>query len=445
VNKRSPVDEAARQQLRARVASMQRAAPQRARNYVEFIQFSNLPGYDDLKVQFEIGAALGIDNPFFRMHEARADHRSVIGGQPVLNFSSYDYLGLNGHPEVMAACHEAISHFGISCGASRHVAGERQIHRDLELALANHYGVEDCCVFVSGYATNLGVIGQMLGPKDLMVHDAVMHNSAIMGAELAGCARLSFRHNDLDDLDNLLTEVRSQYERVMIVVEGLYGMDGDYPDLLRLVDIKKRHYAWLMVDEAHALGVIGKTGRGLAEYFGVAGTDVDIWMGTLSKTLAACGGYIAATSELILYLKNTAGVFVFSVGMPPVIATAAWKALEIMHREPERVAQLQLNARYFMERARASGLDTGSGTGTAVCPIIIGDSVKVVVLSQRLLQRGVNVQPVMYPSVPAKASRLRFFVTQTHTQEDIDQGLAILCDEIAELGATMKAMKIPGY
>jgi 8-amino-7-oxononanoate synthase len=131
--------------------------------------------------------------------------------------------------------------------------------------------------------------------------------------------------------------------------------------------------------------------------------------------------------------------------MPPVIATAAWKALEIMHREPERVAQLQLNARYFMERARASGLDTGSGTGTAVCPIIIGDSVKVVVLSQRLLQRGVNVQPVMYPSVPAKASRLRFFVTQTHTQEDIDQGLAILCDEIAELGATMKAMKIPGY
>ena len=272
-----------------------------------------------------------------------------------------------------------------------------------------------------------------------------MHNSAIMGAELAGCARLSFQHNDLDDLDNLLTKVRSQYERVMIVVEGLYGMDGDFPDLTRLVDIKKRHHAWLMVDEAHSLGVLGKTGRGLAEHFGVAGTDVDIWMGTLSKTLAACGGYIAASSELILYLKNTAGVFVFSVGMPPMIATAAWKALDIMHREPERVAQLQRNARYFLEQARAAGLNTGTGAGTAVCPIILGDSIKVVVLSQRLLQRGVNVQPVMYPSVPAKASRLRFFLTQTHTQDDIDQGLAILCDEIANLGATMKAMKIPGY
>jgi 8-amino-7-oxononanoate synthase len=404
-----------------------------------------LPGYDDLKIQFEIGAALGIDNPFFRMHEARADHRSVIGGQPVLNFSSYDYIGLNGHPEVMAACHAAIERFGISCGASRHVAGERQIHRDLERGLADHYDVEDCCVFVSGYATNLGVIGQMLGPKDLMVHDAVMHNSAIMGAELAGCARIAFQHNDLNDLDNLLAKVRSQYERVMIVVEGLYGMDGDYPDLRRLVEIKKRHQVWLMVDEAHALGVLGKTGRGLAEQCGVAGTDVDIWMGTLSKSLAACGGYIAATSELILYLKNTAGVFVFSVGMPPVIATAACKALEIMHREPERVAKLQSNAQFFLQRARASGLNTGTGMGTAVCPIIIGDSMKVVVLSQRLLQRGVNVQPVMYPSVPAKASRLRFFLTQTHTQDDIEQGLAILCEEIANLPATMKAMKIPGY
>ena len=445
MSKPSLVDDAARQQLMARVASMQRAAPQRTRNYADLLSFSNLPGYDELKIQFEIGEALGIDNPFFRMHEARADHRSVIGGQPVLNFSSYDYLGLNGHPEVIAACQDAISRFGISCGASRHVAGERQIHRDLETSLARHYGVEDCCVFVSGYATNLGVLGQMLGPKDLMVHDAVMHNSAIMGAELAGCTRLSFKHNDLDDLDALLAKVRSQYERVMIVVEGLYGMDGDYPDLRRLVEIKTRHHAWLMVDEAHALGVLGKTGAGLHEQYGVAGTHVDIWMGTLSKTLAACGGYIAATSELIRYLKNTAGVFVFSVGMPPVIATAACKALEIMHREPERVAQLQRNAGYFLDRARARGLNTGSGAGTAVSPIIIGDSMKVVVLSQRLLQRGVNVQPVMYPSVPAKASRLRFFLTQTHTQDDIDEGLSILCEEIDNLGATMKAMKIPGY
>ncbi len=441
----SPRDDAARRQLLNRVASVQRTAPQPTRNYDQFLRFSNLPGYSELKLQFDIGATLGIDNPFFRMHEARADHLSVIDGRSVLNFSSYDYLGLNGHPEVAAACHEAIARFGISCGASRHVAGERQIHRDLERALADLYGAEDCCVFVSGYATNLSVIGQMLGPKDLMIHDAVMHNSAIMGAELARCTRLSFRHNDLDDLDSLLGGVRSQYERVMIVVEGLYGMDGDYPDLPRLVEIKKRHHAWLMVDEAHALGVIGKTGQGLAEHFGVPATDVDIWMGTLSKTLAACGGYIAASSELILYLKNTVGVFVFSVGMPPVIATAAWKALQIMRREPERVAQLQDNGLYFRQQVRAAGLDTGTGAGTAICPVIIGDSVRAVVLSQRLLQRGVNVQPVMYPSVPAKASRLRFFVTQTHTRDDIDHALAILREEIDAISATMKAMKVPGY
>ncbi len=440
-----PIDEAARQQMLERVATMKRAAPQRTRNYSDLLRFSNLPGYDELKVQFQIGATFGIANPFFRMHDARADHRTVISGEPVLNFSSYDYLGLNGHPEVMAACQDAISRFGISCGASRHVAGERQIHRDLELSLAELYGVEDCCVFVSGYATNLGVIGQMLGPKDLMIHDAVMHNSAIMGAELAGCTRLSFQHNDLDDLDNLLGSVRSQYERVLIVVEGLYGMDGDYPNLPRLVEIKKRHHAWLMVDEAHALGVIGKTGRGLHEQYDVPGTDVDIWMGTLSKSLAACGGYIAASAELILYLKNTVGAFVFSVGMPPVIATAAFKALEIMRREPERVAQLQKNSQLFMERAHEAALSTGTAMGTAVCPVIIGDSMKVVVLSQRLLQRGVNVQPVMYPSVPAKASRLRFFLTQTHTPEDIERGIVILCEEIATLGDTMKSMKIPGY
>jgi 8-amino-7-oxononanoate synthase len=434
-----------REKLLARVSSMRREAPAIRRDYSEFLKFSRLPGHEDLQIQLDLAKQLGIDNPFFRMHEGRADSRSRIGGRPVLNFSSYDYLGLNGHPEVLAASHAAIDQFGISCSASRHVAGERQVHRDLECALARHYGVEDCVVFVSGYATNVGVIGQMLGPKDLMIHDSVMHNSAIMGGELAGCTRLSFAHNDFDALDQLLNAHRGQYERVMIVVEGLYGMDGDYPDLPRLIALKRKHQVWLMVDEAHALGVLGRNGCGIAERFGVAGPDVDLWMGTLSKTLAACGGYIAASSELITYLKNTAGAFVFSVGMPPVIATAAAKALEIMHREPERVQRLQENGRLMKQLAQGSGLDTGTGQGTAVCPIIIGDSVKAVVLSQRLLQRDVNVQPVMYPSVPAKASRLRFFVTRTHTADDIARGLDVLSEEIARLPETMRSMQIPGY
>ena len=441
--KPSIADLQARQELLARVSSMSREAAQP--DYSEFTRVSSLPGYDDLRLQFQIGATYGIDNPFFRMHEGRADSRTVIDGKPVLNFSSYDYLGLNGHPEVIAASQEAIAHFGVSCGASRLVAGERQIHRELELALAGLYGVDDCAVFVSGYATNLGVIGQMLGPKDLMIHDAVMHNSAIMGAELAGCKRLSFQHNDFDDLDRILSRERSQYARVLIVVEGLYGMDGDIPDLPRLVEIKRKHHAWLMVDEAHALGVLGRTGQGIHEHFGIAGTDIDLWMGTLSKSLASCGGYIAASSELILYLKNTAGVFVFSVGMPPVIATAAATALRVWRREPERVRALHANGQRFQDGARAAGLDTGTGIGAAICPVVIGDSMKAVILSQQLLKRGVNVQPVMYPSVPAKASRLRFFVTRTHTSEDIDRGLCILREEMAGLGDTMRGMKIPGY
>ncbi len=206
-------------------------------------------------------------------------------------------------------------------------------------------------------------------------------------------------------------------------------MDGDYPDLPRLIDIKSRHNAWLMVDEAHALGVLGKRGFGSAEHFGVDPRQVDIWMGTLSKTLAACGGYIAGCHELIEYLRLTAGVFVYSVAMPPVIAASALKALEILHREPERVARLQHNGSTFQAMALRRGLDTGNGTGTAICPIIVADSLPAVMLSQRLLDRGINVQPVMHPAVPARASRLRFFLTATHTDEDMAAAVEATAEE----------------
>jgi 7-keto-8-aminopelargonate synthetase-like enzyme len=231
----------------------------------------------------------------------------------------------------------------------------------------------------------------------------------------------------------------------LIVVEGLYSMDGDFPDLPRLIEIKKRHHAWLMVDEAHALGVLGRRGHGIAEHFGVDPKDVDIWMGTLSKTLAGCGGYIAGSAILVDYLRCMAGAFVYSVGMAPVIAASVEKALEILHREPERVASLQRNAKYFYDTAKSLKLDTGNGSATAVCPIVVGDSIPTVILSQQLFKRGINVQPVLYPAVPAKSSRLRFFLTAMHTEKDIDTALGITAEELAKIPESLKSLKLPNF
>jgi 8-amino-7-oxononanoate synthase len=433
--KSSRLSQEARQHLLRRVETMQHSTALRAseRESKDRVSFATLPGYDELRLFRSIGQKFGLDNPYFRLHEARAGSQTRIAGKSILNFSSYDYLGLNEHPDVVQAAKAALDRYGISASASRHVAGERPVHRALEHALADHYGVEDSLVLVSGYATNLGVIGHLVGSKDLLVHDALSHNSIVMGGTLSGAARRSFAHNDLDSLDQMLAATRNKFERALIVVEGHYSMDGDYPDLPRLLEIKARHDAWLMVDEAHSLGVLGRRGYGIAEHFGVDPRRVDIWMGTLSKTLAGCGGYIAGCKELVDYLRLTVGVFVFSVGMPPVIAATAHKALEVLHREPERVARLQHNAAYFCSLARARGLDLGTAAGTAVCPVMVGDSLPTVVLSQRLLERGVNALPVTHPAVPAKSSRLRFFVTAMHTRAQIETAIDVTAEELANV------------
>jgi 8-amino-7-oxononanoate synthase len=452
LSKTAPLPRQVREQLLSRVDAMRRVGKPRGTDDVggtasheRFTDFSTLPGYDELRLQRSIGEKFGLNNPYFRMHDGLASSYTEIDGRRLLNFSCYDYLGLNGHPEIVAAAKAAIDRYGISCSASRHVAGERPVHRELERGLADHYNCEEALVFVSGYATNVGVIGQLVGPKDLIISDAVVHNSAVMGSVLSGAVRRSFAHNDLGNLDRLLTAMRSKFERVLIVVEGLYSMDGDFPDLPRLLEIKRRHHAWLMIDEAHSLGVLGRRGYGLSEHFDVDPRDVDIWMGTLSKTLAGCGGYIAGSATLVDYLRCMAGAFVYSVGMPPVIAASVHKALEIMHREPQRVAKLHRNAAYFANCAKKNGLDTGTGGGTAVCPIVVGDSIPAVVLSQRLFQRGINVQPVLYPAVPAKSSRLRFFLTAMHTEDEIETTIKAIVEELAQIPEGVRSLRFPGY
>ena len=411
----------------AKTAAPQASSPSRATD------FTTLPGFDELDIQRKFAETFGIGSPFFRVHEGRAGAETTIEGRSYLNFSSYDYLGLNAHPEVAAAAKAAIDRYGTSSSASRLVAGERPIHRELEGAIAAHYATEDSVVMVGGHATNVGVIGHLLGPKDLFVHDAMIHNSALMGGMLSRAERRGFPHNDLDALEGILAASRKRHARVLIVAEGLYSMDGDVPDLGRLIEIKQRYDAWLMIDEAHALGVLGKKGRGVADHFGIEPTSVDIWMGTLSKTLAGAGGYIAGPRTLIDYLKFTAGAFVYSVGLPPPIAAAAHKALELLHREPERVERLQRNGAYFVETARKLGLDTGTGIGSAIVPVITGDSILAVLLAQALFKRGINCLPIIPPAVPPRGSRLRFFLTSEHTEEQIKRALEATAEELPKL------------
>lgn len=447
--KKSGLDSSSRDRLLSRVQALKQSgkdkdttdAATNARRSA-FMDFSTLPGFEEIRMQRTFGEKFGIVNPYFKMHDGLASSRTSIDGREYINFSCYDYLSLNGHPEIVSAAKSAIDKFGISCSGSRVVAGERVVHRALEKGLADHYGVEDALLFVSGYGTNVCVIGQMMGPKDLVIFDSASHNSIVTGAVMSGATRRTFSHNDLDALSQQLEQTRDRYERVMIVVEGHYSMDGDYPELPKLVEIKEKYGCWLMVDEAHSLGVLGATGGGVAELFGIDPARVDIWMGTLSKTLVGAGGYVAGSSVMVDFLRSLGGAFVYSVAVPSVIAASAVTALEIMHREPERVRKLQANARHFSEAAKMRGLNLGSSMQTAICPVIVGDSLPAAMLSDRMFKRGVNVQPVLYPGVPPKTSRLRFFLNTGHTFDDIDQALDIVVEELAQIDDVMRSLPL---
>jgi 8-amino-7-oxononanoate synthase len=381
--------------------------------------FRELPGQRDMELIREAAGALGLDNPFFRPHEGIAGATSVVGNRAVINFGSYNYLGLNGDARVMRAAQAAIDRHGVSASASRMVSGERPVHAALEQALAQHYGVEAALAFVSGHATNVTVLGHLMGPRDLILHDAAIHNSCAEGARLSGARRIAFAHNDWQAADRELAAARRAARRALIVIEGHYSMDGDIPDLPRFVEMARRHDAWLMVDEAHGMGVVGRTGLGIHEHWGVDAHEVDIWMGTLSKTLSGCGGYIAGNAELIAWLKHSAPGFVYSVGMAPALAAAALAALQILRDEPDRVARLQRNAALFLRLAKAAGLDTGTSAGLAIVPVIVGSSVAAARLSQALFDEGVNVQPILYPAVPDSSARLRFFLSSEHSEAQI--------------------------
>lgn len=394
-------------------------------------RLEDLPGVGELVAQKAALAAQHLPNPYFHPHDGTAGGHSTIDHREVINFSSYNYLGWCGDPRVSAAAVAAIGRYGTSVSASRIASGERPLHRELETALASQYGVEDCVVFVSGHATNVTVIGHLLGPGDLILHDALIHNSAVLGAQLSGARRLPFPHNDWQALDRLLTTHRSAHQRVLIVIEGVYSMDGDVPELPQFIAVKKRHDALLMVDEAHSLGVLGATGGGIGEHFGVTPTDVDLWMGTLSKSLASCGGYIAGSHLIVEYLKYSTPGFLYSVGLAPPLTAAALCALQLTRKEPARVSLLRERSDALRTQFRSAGWNVGASQHSAVIPLILGDPDRALRLAHALLQAGINVQPILPPAVESNMTRLRFFVSAQHTEADITTTVRAIAESMA--------------
>ncbi len=395
--------------------------------------FDTLPEYRTLIAHKTISKLAGVENPFYRSHERAAGATTVIDGRELINFASYDYVGANTHPKVKEAAQAAIDHFGVSSSASRLVAGERPLHAALEERLANIYGTESSVCFVSGYLTNLAVVSTVMRPNDLVIHDELIHNSVLAGIKLSGATRRFFRHNDPADLENVLNTISGEFERILVVAEGIYSMDGDIACLPELVRLRSRYGFWLMVDEAHSFGVLGATGRGTFEHFDIDPLSVDIWMGTLSKTASSCGGYIAGSRALIEILKAEAGGFVYSVGLAPVLAAAALSSIDLIYDDVERIGLIRQNGRMFLDLAQQAGLDVGTSIGYSVVPVIVGDSLRAAQLSNELFKAGVNVLPIIYPAVQEGQARLRFFLTASHTPEQITKAVSLTAEILKDL------------
>jgi 8-amino-7-oxononanoate synthase len=373
----------------------------------------------------------GIPNPYFTLHDGIAGAHTSIGGRDMINFSSYNYIGLSGDAEVSAAAKAAIDRYGTSVSASRIVSGERPVHRELEEALASLVGAEDCLSFVSGHGTNVTVVGELVGPGDLVLHDSYIHNSLQMGCTLSGARRMIFLHNSWSALERLLTRERANYKRVLILVEGVYSMDGDLPDLPALIELKRRFNAQVMIDEAHSMGVLGAHGRGVGEHYGVDPKDIDLWMGTLSKSFASCGGYVAGSHDFIETLRYRAPGFVFSVGMPAPAAAAALAAVQKLRAEPERAARVRARAESFRVAARARGWNIGKSHDSPIVPVILRESERALRVSQALMERGINIQPIIFPAVSRNQARLRLFFCSEHSEADIDYTVRALEEILA--------------
>ena len=390
-----------------------------------------LLGVDDklsarVRMLGERHAALQADGKYFYnqpIEDLVGGVRVRTAGREMLMFASYSYLGLIGHPKINAAAIAAVERYGSGTHGVRLLAGTLTLHRELEEPIARFKGTEDAVTYSSGYVTNLAAISTMVGRHDVVISDKLNHASIVDGCLLSGADMVRFRHNDMADLERCLQKADAAATK-LVVVDAVFSMDGDIVNLPKTVELCRKYGAWLMVDEAHSIGVLGKTGRGIEEHFGLEGV-IDLKMGTLSKTIPSVGGYLAGRKDLMFMFRHASRAFIFSAALPPAQAAAAKAAFEVIVDEPERVDTLRRNATHFTQGLKALGFDT-MRTETAIVPVLCGADDRAFTMTKHCQHDNIFVLPVVSPAVPEGLARLRATVTAAHTPQDIDTALAVM-------------------
>jgi 8-amino-7-oxononanoate synthase len=363
--------------------------------------------------------------------ELRGGARVLVNGREMSMFASYSYLGLIGHPRINAAARAAIDKYGTGTHGVRTLAGTFQVHRELEETIAAFKHAEAAITYTSGYATNLSVISTLMGRGDYVLSDKINHASIVDGCLMSGAEFRRFRHNDMEDLERRLQQIPNGVAK-LVVADAVFSMDGDIIDLPRMVALCKKYNAWLMIDEAHSVGILGKTGRGIEEHFGLWDT-VDIKMGTLSKTIPSVGGYVAGKKELIAYLRHASRAYIFSAALPPAQAAAANEAFKVILDEPWRIEKVNANAALFINGLKERGFDTLQTT-TAIVPVLCGSDERAFAMTRACQHRDIFVLPVVSPAVPEGLARLRATVTAAHEPAEIVQAMDIMAEAGRELG-----------
>ncbi len=363
--------------------------------------------------------------------ELRGGARVIVKGREMGMYASYSYLGLIGHPRINKAAQEAIDRYGTGTHGVRLLAGTLDMHRELEETIAEFKHAEAAVTYSSGYVTNLTTISTLVGRGDYVFSDKLNHASIVDGCLMSGAHFRRFRHNDMEGLERRLAQAPADAAK-LVVADAVFSMDGDIIDLPRMAELCQKYNAWLMIDEAHSTGVLGETGRGIEEHFGLWDV-VDIKMGTLSKTIPSVGGYVAGKREVINYLRHASRAYIFSAALPPAQAAAANEAFKVILDEPWRVEKLNANAERFIKGLQAVGFDT-MDTETAIVPILCGPDEHAFALTRAAQAKGLFVLPVISPAVPVGLARLRTTVTAAHEPDEIDYAIEVLAEAGKEIG-----------
>ncbi len=365
------------------------------------------------------------------IEEIRGGAKVLVHGREMGMYASYSYLGLIGHPRINEAAKKAVDKFGTGTNGVRTLAGTLTLHNELEETIANFKHADAAITYTSGYVTNLTVVSTLMGRGDYVLSDKLNHASIVDGCLMSGAEFRRFKHNDMEDLEHRLQQIPSGVSK-LVIADAVFSMDGDVIDLPKMVEICKKYGAYLMMDEAHSVGVLGKTGRGIEEHFGLEGA-VDIKMGTLSKTIPSVGGYVAGKKELINYLRHASRAYIFSAALPPAQAAAANEAFKVILDEPWRIERLNQNTQLFIGGLKSAGFDTML-TSTAIVPVLCGSDEQAFMMTREAQHQDVFVLPVVSPAVPEGLARLRATITAAHEPSEIERAMDVITKAGKKLG-----------